>query len=94
MAKQQKKKLSNRFESVVVESDRRDFIEYLSNPATKVVLRAIIEILDREVSSNVTANDKVSKYDIANWAYLQADGVGFRRAHHQIKQLLENTTNE
>lgn len=96
MAEQKKKtrKLSSKFESVVAEEDRKVFLEYLTNPATKVVIRAIIETLDRDVDSNITTNDKANKYDNASWPYLQADGVGFRRALRQVKQLLESKTNE
>ena len=91
MVKKSKKRLSNKFESVVAEQDREVFLEYLSNPATKVVFKAILEVLDKDIEENITVGDRANKYEIANWPYLQADGVGYRRALRSIKQLLENT---
>ena len=59
-----------------------------SYKASTVLRRRLIEILKEKAEiSNRTARNKTT-YDNPNWAYLQADKVGYERALHEIIELL------
>lgn len=56
--------------------------------ASTLMRRRLVEILkDKIETSNKTARSKVT-YDNPNWAYLQADAVGYERAIYDIIDLL------
>lgn len=56
--------------------------------ASTLMRRRLIEILkDKSDTSNKTARSKTT-YDNPNWAYLQADAVGYERALYEIIDLL------
>lgn len=44
-------------------------------------------LLDKSKQSNTTARSKTT-YSNPNWAYLQADNVGYERALHEIIELI------
>lgn len=50
-------------------------------------LKAILQ--DKVDASNKAVRNK-DAYGIANWAYLQADAVGYERAMHEVMSLLSN----
>lgn len=45
-------------------------------------------VLDKGLTAHKASQLQVSKYDIANWAYLQADSIGYQRAMEEVIQLL------
>lgn len=48
----------------------------------------LAELITNKIrSSNATVRSKES-YDIANWAYLQADAIGYERALNEIISLI------
>lgn len=56
--------------------------------ASAVIRRRLTDILKDKIEvSNKNARNKTS-YDNPNWAYLQADNVGYERALYEIIDLL------
>ena len=59
-----------------------------SYKASTVLRRRLIELLKEKAElANKNARSKMT-YDNPNWAYLQADKVGYERALHEIIELL------
>ena len=64
----------------------RDFKASLS------IRRRLSEILQEKQRTSLTETRKKSTYENPNWAYLQADGVGYERALSEVIALiLENS---
>lgn len=58
--------------------------------SSQLVRRRLIALcLDKVKSSNNSDRSK-GGYDCPNWAFKQADSVGYKRALHEVMSLLEN----
>lgn len=60
--------------------------------ASAHVRQRIIEILQEKINTNNKATRTKDAYGIANWAYLQADAVGYERALQEVCSLLTHDT--
>lgn len=71
-----------------LDAQERDDVlaSYKASTVMRRRLKALLEDKIRQSSS--TARAKPS-YDNPNWAYLQADNVGFLRALHEIIDLID-----
>lgn len=69
-----------------LEEDKHARIKSAFKSSTEVRNR-LTEICNDKISSAMTTHKK--QYDIAGWAYQQADAVGYRRALEEIISLLE-----
>lgn len=59
--------------------------DFLSSLVTR---KRLIEILEEKISTaEITSFDKEG-YDVANWAYKQADLIGYKRALKDVINLL------
>lgn len=60
--------------------------EFLSSAILRERLR---HLLNEKITTNRTATTSKDAYGIPNWAYLQADAVGYERALNEVISLLE-----
>ena len=59
--------------------------DFLSSLVTR---KRLIELLEEKISSaEITSQDK-AWYDVANWAYKQADLIGYKRALRDVINLV------
>jgi len=58
--------------------------------ASKLTRKRLEDLLLLKISSSNTKARSKGSYDNANWAYLQADNVGYERAMHEIIDLIQN----
>lgn len=56
--------------------------------ASAHVRNRVIEILQEKIATNNKITRSKDSYNIANWAYLQADAVGYERAMQEVCSLL------
>lgn len=59
--------------------------DYLSSLVTR---RRLAELLEKKMKEKETSSLNPDGYDIANWAYKQADTVGYKRAIKEIIELI------
>lgn len=52
------------------------------------ILNVFASLLHKRYIANQADMLKTSKYDVANWAYLQADSIGYQRALDETVNLL------
>ena len=52
--------------------------------------KQIIKVLQEKMDSALKSNMSKDAYNIPNWAYLQADAVGYARAMQEVMSLLES----
>lgn len=60
--------------------------------ASAHVRKRVIEILREKIITNNKATRNKDAYGVANWAYLQADGVGYERALSEVISILSHDT--
>lgn len=53
------------------------------------VLQRLLEIISTETTRVENDTLRVSKYDSPQWAYIQADNVGYKRALRLVEELLK-----
>lgn len=82
------KKLSKQVIRNVPEKDVKELEEYFNTPATKAVLRVVVEYLEQEIASNITSSEKKGKYEVAGWSLSHADDIGYRRGLHKVITIL------
>ena len=70
------------------EEDRGAHADYYNLAATKAIRKLLTEELEDRVSKSVLASDRKDKYELASWAELQADQIGYRRAMRDLIKLL------
>jgi hypothetical protein len=56
--------------------------------------KRIRELLKEKADVSVAASRAKDSYNNPNWAYLQADAVGYQRAMHEIISLLTNESKQ
>jgi hypothetical protein len=71
------------------EKAREDFAKLLLN--STISLGRLREILEERLEALQNAKLKTDHYDVANWAYMQADSIGAERTLKKIIELLEFT---
>lgn len=54
--------------------------------------RKLAEILERKYLEEAEKRISSSGYDTANWAYYQADAIGYARAMKEIMAMLKDTS--
>ncbi len=57
----------------------------------KELFKRFYELLDQKVKANDKSQLKKDNYESSNWAYRQADSVGYNRCLEEIKALLKYT---
>lgn len=65
---------------------KSDFEATIRNSTT--IVSRLKDLLKEMNDSSITATSSLSSYENPNWAPLQADGIGYRRAIKDIDQLL------
>lgn len=58
--------------------------------ASAYLRERFIELLNEKIESNRSKTLSIDAYSIPNWAFLQADSVGFERAMKEVISLLSN----
>lgn len=53
-----------------------------------VVRHRLTDMCKEKIGTSLSTNK--GQYDSPNWPYMQADGIGYRRALEEIMSLLEN----
>jgi hypothetical protein len=69
------------------EDEKADFEKRLQNSRT--VLRRLNELIDGELKGLEASETHIQSYDSPNWAYVQADKNGYKRAARFIKRLID-----
>jgi hypothetical protein len=69
-----------------VEKTKELKVEFASSTFLRERLR---QLLDEKIQTNRTATTSKDAYGNPNWAYLQADAVGYERALKEVISLLE-----
>lgn len=59
-----------------------------SYAASRVIRRRLQEVLKEKIESSDRGSTLASEYDCPNWAYRQADRVGYKRALLEVVSLL------
>lgn len=57
--------------------------------ASAHIRNRVIEVLREKIHTNNKATRTKDAYGVANWAFLQADGVGYERALTEVISLLQ-----
>lgn len=57
--------------------------------SSHLVRKRLIEMLEEKAKSAERGSRSKDSYDSPNWAYLQADNVGYKRALYEIIALLK-----
>ena len=68
-------------------SQEADELVKLLGEASRVRER-LTSILDQRIEGSVSEQLKKSAYDCPNWAYAQADAIGYQRALREVIELL------
>lgn len=61
--------------------------DYISS---KLVRNRLIKLLEEKIKESHTASVLKTGYDNPNWAYKQADNVGFERALREVVNLISD----
>jgi hypothetical protein len=65
--------------------------DFLSSSLTRERLQTLLE---DKINTSRKFNTSKDAYDISNWAYLQADGIGYERALNEVISLISNVSVE
>jgi hypothetical protein len=79
---------------------RTSWTAYIKDPERKeeisksfnsslVMRKRLTEMLERKISSKITACQSENLYESPNWALLQADSRGYERAMSEVIHLIE-----
>lgn len=69
--------------------DEATEVEDYYNSSTRLRAR-LVAILDEKLSASETGSLSASAYESPNWAYKQADSVGYKRALREVISLISS----
>lgn len=71
-----------------LEEVKKDFL------SSSLIRERLQTLLEDKINASRKANISKDAYDISNWAYLQADGIGYERALNEVISLISNNSVE